>query len=112
MYIVKSACLHYHVHVYIHVPLLHLQAIERFAHPGSDHIYTVVNKSSQGVRKLFHTPSSSAVLQGREGKVDPPYVNQSSIPTTPAAADRPLLYRKSPSQVCDDGQAQYTYMYM
>ena len=96
----------------LHVPLLHLQAIERFAHPGSDHIYTVVNKSAQGVRRLSHTPhnSSSALLQSREGKVDPPYVNQSSIPTTSAAADRPLLYRKSPSQVCDDGQAQYTYM--
>ena len=78
-----------------------LQAIERFAHPGSDHIYTVVNKSAPGVRELSHTPpqdSSSALLQGQEGKVDPPYVNQSSIPIK-SAADRPLLYRRSPSQV-------------
>jgi tensin len=84
------------------------QAIERFAQPGSDHIYTVVNKSAPKVGRISQTTPqgpSSTVLRVREGKADPPYVNQSSIPTN-STGDRPVLYKKSPIQVKQTSQGR------
>ena len=75
------------------------QAIERVAKPGSDHVYTVVNKSAPGIKAKFQISSqdpSPAVSRGRT--TDPPYVNQSCIPSHPQH-DRPIVYRKS-TKVC------------
>ena len=74
------------------------QAIQRVAKPGSEEVYTVVNKSAPGVKAFQVTPRdpSPPAPPGKEGKgTDPPYVNQSSIPST----DRPVVYRKSITKV-------------
>ena len=80
------------------VVIVFLQAIQRFAQPGSDHLYTVVNKVAPGVSGKFsigpQDPSLPAPRE-KEGRADPPYVNQPSFPPNPAG-DKPIVYRKSP----------------
>ena len=77
--------------------LFYLQAIERFTQPGSNDIYTVVNKAAPGVGgkfKMAPQDQSPPAPRVREGKVDPPYVNQSSIPTN-STSNKSIIYRKS-----------------
>jgi hypothetical protein len=78
------------------------QAIERVATAGNSEVYTVVNKSAPGIRGKPHVvppePLSSTPRSGQNGKpaslADPPYVNQTSIPSKPPK-EKPITYRRS-----------------
>jgi protein-tyrosine phosphatase len=78
------------------------QAIERVTMAGSSEVYTVVNKSAPGIRGRPHVvplePLSSTPRSGQNGKpaslADPPYVNQTSIPSKPPEK-KPITYRRS-----------------
>ena len=69
---------------------------------GSSEVYTVVNKSAPGIRGRPHVvplePLSSTPRSGQNGKpaslADPPYVNQTSIPSKPPEK-KPITYRRS-----------------
>ena len=109
-----------HVHTTSLVPLIFpLQAIERVAMPGSDDVYTVVNKSAPGIKMTSQAPRqdpSPPPKRGREGRVvDPPYVNQAAIPSNAPPTERPTVYRKSVKVLeihCNTCTLFYTCMYI
>ena len=90
-----------------------VQAIERFAQPGSDHLYTVVNKKAPGTSGTSTAapkgPSPPAP-RGRDSWADPPYVNQASFPAS-TASDKPVLYRKSPVSLINVYICVYVHAY-
>ena len=76
--------------------------------PGSDEVYTVVNKSAPGVRgKFIEAPPDQLCPTKHNGQkanavaaTDPPYVNQPSIPSRNTSKERPITYRRSVNRVC------------